>query len=322
LRSIPAAKLLLSRIDTVHLASSMEIMQNTSSSSHRGLQMDMRGSSDDVIGGSWHSSSTSVPKAATNGAHTQAFKGKAKEVSNPLQRSPRRLASSKAIENVMRNSAPPAAATKSSSPAPADLSSEAIVNANTMLAASSSSPLRASPPRSLANGKDVSKRRVQSLSPLPKTRSNGIHQITSSAPLPPIDKSLSIIEEAEENQFHFKAAPDSDTSILPRPLPTLPYDASYLPLSPNNMDQLGHVLVPVALSGLSIPKGSGEIHKAARGHASSNKKILPGQDLEEHIVSQVPGQRSMPWGLQTTILENKMGGPKARTKMGTLKRTA
>lgn len=297
----------------------MELMQNSPSTAHHAMQVDMR-TSDEVIGGSWHSSKSPASKAATNGTRILTNKGKAKEVANPLQRSPRRMASSKAMEQVMRNSAPPAAATMSS-PTPADLSSEAIVNASTLLAASSSSPSRTSPLKALTNGDDTARRRVQSLSPLPNTRSNGIFQHNSSAPPPAADEPSSLIDAAEQNQFRFKAPLDSTTAILPRPPPTLPYDTSYLPLSPNNLDQLGHVLVPIAASGQPI-KGIGELGKHVKGHATSNKKVLPGQFLEEHIVSQVPGQRAMPWGLQTAIMEKRKGGPKVRTKMGTLKRTA
>lgn len=289
------------------------------------MQVEMLGS-DDVLNGSWHSSKSPASRAPThnleNGVRMQNSKGKAKEVPNPVQRSPRRVASAKALENVMRNSAPPSAVKTISSPSAAETLSEDTADALPALAPSSSSPSRASP---LTNGKlAASNRRVHSLSPLPKTRSNGILQHTSFAPLASADTSegeTCQIDSAEMSHFHFQAAPDSATSILARPAPTLPYDASYLPLSPNNIDQLGHVLIPPTVSGQSTAKGIGDLYKHSRGNAA-NKKMLPGQDLQQHVVSEVPGHRAVPWGLQTTLKEQEMGGRRARTKMGTLKRTA
>lgn len=298
-------------------------MQNSSSAGRHGMPVDLLGS-DDVIGGSWHSSKSPAHNLDNgNGMTMQTNKGKAKEVLTPVQRSPRRVASAKALENVMRNSAPPSAARTISSPSAAETSSEATGEASTAHAPSSSSPSRVLP---LTNAKlAASQRRVQSLSPLPKTHRNWILQHTSSAPPASADDEsegeVSFIDRAEMSHFRFQAAPDCATSILTRPAPTLPYDASYLPLSPNNIDQLGHVLIPPSLSGQSNAKGTGDMYKHGRGNAA-NKRMLPGQDLQEHIVSQTPGHRAVPWGLQTTLKEQESGGKRARTKMGTLKRTA
>lgn len=272
---------------------------------------------EELING-WHSSSPVLtpPTTALDIRSERHAKGESKAGGEIGYRTPRRLAASRAMEQVMTSQSPadaaqnilhePSSSRYTLSPIPAPL------------ATPSSSPMRHS---SLERTNLRDRRGKSSSSPFPP------HGNPPSSCSPPgraeqdegRDTSLDAVEQ---NQFHFRAEPSAKTDILRRPPPKLPYDTTYLPLSPNGIDQIGHVLAPPAPNGApSAAKGGLGDGKQGRGHHGAAKKVLRGQDMEEHIVSQLPGQRAMPWGLKSTLIEQQAPGRRAKTRMGTLKRT-
>ncbi|UZJ56100.1 hypothetical protein CBS101457_005420 [Exobasidium rhododendri] len=283
----------------------------------------------DVIKG-WHPGQSAFSKPAISSAissNNYQHKGKAREPVEILQRTPRQTAASNAATQAARSSAPPSSPRLSdakdhqTAAASPSASSSSAVGSGSNHSALWESPLH-------LNGNRVRQGRAVSSSPFAPLTS------TTSSP-PSSSRSVataSPIDAAEQKQFNFQAIPSEMTAILPRPPPSLPYDISYLPLSPMGVDQTGHVLIPppsgVALGidgnpGLgSGGKGAPDTVKVGRGHQSGpTKKHLPGQELESHIVSEITSQEAMPWGLKATLLEKQRGGKRGRTKMGTLRRT-
>lgn len=309
----------------------MEFMQSSSSAGRHGIGVDDSiCNPEEGINGNWQPHSSSHPTATLKPLHSpnhtsrmQSGTGKGKEMSDSLQKTPRRMAASKAMEQVMKKSAS-SAITTTTSPA------KEFNIAEVMSSTYASSPASLSQKSPFTRG-IAGQQRLKSSSPLPPIHSNGdLERCSSSSTSTAAAATLleiesSPLEIAELGQFHFQATPDSNTNLLPRPPPNLPYDPTYLPLSPNGVDQIGHVLGPMT-SNLSEqqqnggPKGLNEIIKHGKGQAHLNKKILPGQELEEHVVSHVSGHRAMPWGLKATLLEKQLGGERAKTRMGSLKR--
>lgn len=243
-------------------------------------------------------------------------KGKARESDD--ERTPRRLAASKTLRQVMRNSAPPT---------PAGALNEELAQASTSNVADTGAVASASSPLlrpALSNsGTAANQRKQVSLSPLPTMRRTALASpLVSSAASLPQDDARDDLDIAEIEQFKFHAAPSSQTAILARQPPNLPYDPTYLPLSPNGIDQVGHnILLPLQNQSSASGKAA-EAAKVGKGTSTQSRKVLPGQEMENHVISEIPGQKPMPWGLKATLLERQQGGPRAKTKTGVVKRTA
>jgi len=304
-------------------------MEFMASSPSTGVGMSNMGP-EEVING-WHSSATSHSIPTSSSVVERERKGKGKEVNDVLQRTPRRMAAHKAMEQAMRSSAPPSSPRASRSDVKrgkeqSATTSSPMMKASSVAGASSSSSSSTLQDSSLLNGSKNQRRATSSspFSPLHKAPSPSPNSLQQTAPVE--QQPESSIDAAEREQFHFLAAPNDKTAILPRPPPSLPYDSSYIPLSPNGVDQVGHALAPPSMSTASetaTGKGPLEVGKVGKGNHQTGppKKVLPGQELENHVISDVSGQKAMPWGLQATLMEKQMGGKRGRTKMGSLKRT-
>lgn len=174
----------------------------------------------------------------------------------------------------------------------------------------------------------------KSVSPSPSLPSAGSNEhLQPNGQTRELRRSKTPAQNKEEEQSSATELPSD--ALLPPP-PSLPYDLSYAPLSPMGLDQTGRSLA------LQFPEKAarqasekvGESSKGKAGNAGSSglsagrlpvekaKKVLPGEELEVHMVSESSGQRPMPWGLKSTLLEKGQGAPRGKTRMGSLKRNA
>lgn len=164
-----------------------------------------------------------------------------------------------------------------------------------------------------------------------------------SAEVPARNRSSPLRRAAESDRLRLDSSASPSRSLLP-PAPSLPYDLSYPPLSPSGVDQAGHsIAIKYAEKGsqqssaaranqskepdrksLGLPGPGGRQGALLPGHTPHErpKKVLPGEELEEHMVSETSDQHPMPWGLKTTLIEKSRNLPKGRTRMGTTKRNA